>query len=171
VRWYVPRRCSICSHESRDEIDRALVRGVSTYALETSYSGLSRSALERHGRNGHISTRVLEAAGAEEVRGAFDVVAQLKSINLVCASILQEARDNQQDNPDLALRAVDRLHRQVELQSRLLGDLDDRPVVNIMASPEWIEVKHVIFGALEQDDAAYDAVVRALEEGLNGNGS
>jgi hypothetical protein len=66
---------------------------------------------------------------------------------------------------------VDRLHRQIEIQARLLGDLDDRPVVNIMASPEWVEVKQVILAALEAYDEAYDAVVQALEEGLNGNGS
>jgi hypothetical protein len=66
---------------------------------------------------------------------------------------------------------VDRLHRQIEIQARLLGDLDDRPVVNIMASPEWVEVKQVILAALEVYDEAYDAVVQALEEGLNGNGS
>jgi hypothetical protein len=157
------RTCTVCSHESRDEIDLALVRGASTYTLQSTYSDLSQSALTRHANNGHISTRVLDRVDADEVRAAFDVVAQLKAINLVCASILCEAREAQE--ADLALRAVDRLHKQVETQARLIGDLDERPVniqVALSGHPDYPKLAAAIVGALQEYPEAKWAVAAAL---------
>ena len=51
---------------------------------------------------------------------------------------------------------------------KLAGELDERPVVNLNVSPEWIELRAVIVGALEPHPAAYRAVLRALENAGNG---
>jgi hypothetical protein len=59
------------------------------------------------------------------VEQAIDVVRQLKAINAASVAILHEAR--QAGNQETALKAVDRVLRQIEFQARLLGELDERP--------------------------------------------
>jgi hypothetical protein len=54
------------------------------------------------------------------------------------------------------------------LLAKLLGELDERPVVNLTLSPEWLELRAVIIGALEPHPEAREAVVRAIEGAGNG---
>jgi hypothetical protein len=74
-------------------------------------------------------------------------VKQLKVINQVSVAILHEAR--QAGDPGTALKAVDRLLRQIELQAKLLGELDERPTVNILVSGEWVSIRTALLAALE----------------------
>src|SRR5215204_4092102 len=69
-----------------------------------------------------------------------------------------------------AARADDLLDqvRNLELLGKLAGELDERPVVNLNVSPEWLELRTVIVGALEPHPAAHRAVLRALESVGNG---
>jgi hypothetical protein len=55
------------------------------------------------------------------------------------------------------------------LLGKLAGELDERPVVNLNASPEWLELRAVIVGALEPHPAAHRAVLRVLES-VGGDG-
>ena len=50
------KRCSVCNHPSRAEIDQGLLTGVSYRALAAQY-GLSPSALSRHNR--HLKQQLL----------------------------------------------------------------------------------------------------------------
>ncbi len=102
----------------------------------------------------------------EERDIALDVVEQLKTINSASLAILEEARNARE--PDLALKAVDRIHKQIELQAKLLGELDERPHVNLYLSPEWLELRATIVMALSPYSEARDAVLRALEGSGNG---
>jgi len=79
------------------------------------------------------------AVGAEEVRQALDMLQQLKAINASSVVILVEARRAKDD--DLALKAGDRIQRQSELRAKLLGDLAERPVLNVLLSPEWQQLR------------------------------
>jgi len=63
---------------------------------------------------------------------------------------------------DLALRSIDRVQRQIELQAKLLGELDERPVVNVTISAEWIEIRAVLLDALGAYPAARTAVAASL---------
>ena len=96
------------------------------------------------------------------VQSGLDVVAQRRAINGAALSILKAARDNK--DHDLALRAIDRVHKQIELQAKLLGDLDERPQVHLHLSPAWIEVRTVIISALSSYPEARAAVAAALLE-------
>ena len=102
----------------------------------------------------------------EEHDIALDVVEQLKAINSASLAILEEARDA--GELGLALKAIDRIHRQVELQAKLLGELDERAAVNVTLSPQWLELRAVIVGALETHPEARKAVLRAIEGAGNG---
>lgn len=58
----MPTRCTVCTHDSRQEIDRALLAGVS-YRTLAAQNGLSPSALCRHTR--HLA-RYLDAMRRRE---------------------------------------------------------------------------------------------------------
>lgn len=156
----MPRQCSICGHPQLHAINRALVAGGSFRDIAGQF-GVSKSAVERHQAE-HLPKVLTAAKAQEDVAHALDVVKQLKAINAVSMTILREARDAKEG--DLALRAIDRIHRQIELQAKLLGDLDDRPQVNVLVTPEWLALRGRILAALAPFPAARLALVEALDD-------
>ena len=60
-----------------------------------------------------------------------------------------------------ALAAISQARGNLELLGKLAGELDERPVVNLNVSPEWLELRAVIVAALEPHPAAHTAVLRA----------
>jgi hypothetical protein len=103
---------------------------------------------------------MVKAAEVEDVRQALDVVAQLKAINSASLQVLADAR--RAGDGELALKAVDRVFRQIELQAKLLGELDDRPVVNVLLAPEWLQLRGALLSALTPYADARMAVAGAL---------
>lgn len=175
----MPRRCTICTHEKRGEIERALIRG-EPFRDVASRFGTSPSALHRH-KTSHLAenlakayettqvTRAVDLAReAEEQKArdlgqAIDTLQQLKAINAACLEVLQKSRSDGKDS--LSLKAVDRIHRQIELQAKLLGELQDQsPQVNVLVAPEWQEVRVIILRALGPYPEARQAVADALED-------
>ena len=67
-----------------------------------------------------------------------------------------------------ALAAISQARGNLELLGKLAGELDERPVVNLNVSPEWLELRTVIVKVLESHPAAHGAVLRALESVGNG---
>jgi hypothetical protein len=110
----MPRTWSVCSHPSLSEIDKALVTRPSYCAISRSF-GLGRGALRRRAKE-HLPERLKKASEHEDVREALDVVAQPKSINDASLAILEEAR--QLGKSESALKAINRIHRQIGLQLR-----------------------------------------------------
>jgi serine phosphatase RsbU (regulator of sigma subunit) len=149
----------ICQHPDRESIDKALARQTSNRELARVYS-LSEASIRRHKAN-HLPARVARAQEAEDVREALDVVRQLKAINAASLHILKEARE--QGRQGTALAAIDRIHKQIELQAKLLGELDDRPQVNVLVSPQWLELRATIVTALERHPQARESVLRAVD--------
>jgi hypothetical protein len=96
------------------------------------------------------------------VRSALNVVDQLKAINGATLAVLKEARAL--GDHDMVLKAVDRAHRQIELQAKLLGDLDERPQINLLVSPQWLEIRGQLMDALQPYPTARVAVASRLLE-------
>jgi hypothetical protein len=157
------RPCAICSHPERAEIDRALVVDGETYRNIAKRWGMSAAAAFRH-RAEHIAEQVAKAAQAAEagdVRQALDVIQQLKAANGVTLEVLQQARTGHDGR--LALLAVDRVMKQCELQAKLLGELDERPVINIWLDPAWQTIERTLVEALAPHPQARLAVVDRLQ--------
>ncbi len=154
----------MCEHPKRGAIDRALAAGASNRSLASLYD-VSEASVRRH-RSKHLPARVAKAQEEEDVREALDVVKQLKAINAASLHILKEARE--QGKQGTALGAIDRIHKQIELQAKLLGELDDRPQINVLVSPEWLELRATIVTALAPHPDARESVLRAVEGAGNG---
>ncbi|MGI8406324.1 MAG: hypothetical protein ACR2OE_16460 [Thermomicrobiales bacterium] len=123
---------------------------------------VSKDALARHKRE-HLAPRlaqVVERNEQADIRTAIDVVAQLKAINGAALSVLTEARNA--GDGDLALRAIDRIQRQVELQAKLIDLINDGDTVNIIIAPEWVQLRTVILAALHPYPDAAQAVAGRL---------
>jgi hypothetical protein len=155
----MPRVCTICTHQQRSDIEAALVGGGTFRNIAKRFS-VSATALFRH-RKEHLPGQLVEAQKQEDLGKALDVVRQLKAINAACLEVLQSSRKAGKDA--LSLRAVDRIHRQIELQARLLGELQEGPTVNVLVAPEWQQIRQVILLALEPHSAARADVVQALK--------
>lgn len=175
----MPRTCTICTHPERSVIDRALVAG-EPFRNVAERTGTSATALHRHKaehlprllakvertveRTETARAAALVAQGAAQeaqvTRHALDVVGQLKIINASSLAILREARERQAG--DLALKAIDRIQKQIELQAKLIGELDERPVVNILVTSEWQAVRHALVAALAPYPEARANVAAAL---------
>jgi hypothetical protein len=152
------RTCTICSHSQRLAIDEALVAGGSFAAIATKYHVIDES-LRRH-KASHLPESLIKAHEAEDLTQALDVVKQLKAINAASLNILSDARKAR--DGDLALKAIDRIHKQIELQARLLGELDDRTQINVLLAPEWLHIRAVVLTALGGHPEAKRAVAANL---------
>ena len=162
----MPRTCTICTCPDRDDIDRALVAGTALSEVAALFR-VSDDALSRHKAN-HLPATLAKARGAEEAATADGLLSRLRKLNRETAAILKEARKEGSKDNELALKAIARVEKQIELEGRLLGELNDRPQINLYLSPEWLELRAVIVTALAPHQEARSAVLRALE-GL-GNG-
>jgi transposase-like protein len=161
----MPRRCTVCDHPKRHSIDEALVSSA-PYRSVAKRFGLSESAVYRH-KTEHLPAHLLKATEVEEAAQADDLLDQVRDLQAHALDILERAE--KAGDLRTALAAISQARGNLELLGKLAGELDERPVVNLNVSPEWLELRAVIITALEPYSDARGAVLRALE--AEGNGS
>jgi hypothetical protein len=161
----MPRSCTVCGHPEVEAINRALVAGEASRKIAARYGSVSRPAIQRHQEN-HLPATLVRAKEAEEVAHADDLLDQVRGLQARTLAILEAAEETSQHRT--ALAAIREARSNLELLAKLLGELDDRPQVNVLVSPEWLEVRALIVGALEPHPDARGAVLRALESAGNG---
>jgi hypothetical protein len=66
------------------------------------------------------------------------------------------------DPRELVLKTADRLRAQTELLAKLMGELDDRPQINVLAAPEWLSVRAALLDALRPYPEVRTAVAARL---------
>lgn len=148
----------MCEHPKREAIDEALVGDPSNRSVASLYD-VSEAAVRRHKGN-HLPAKLVMAEKAREVVQADDLLAQVRSLQASTLSILEAAEGTKQYRT--ALGAIREARGNLELLAKLLGELDDRPQVNILVSPEWVELRAVIVGALRPHPEARESVLRAI---------
>ncbi len=160
----MPRRCSVCDHPDRHGIDETLVTGAPYRSVAKRFE-LSESSVYRH-KTEHLPAQLLKAREVEEVAQADDLLEQVRNLQSHAIGILERAE--KAGDLRIALAAISQARGNLELLGKLAGELDERPVVNLNVSPEWLELRAVIVGALEPHPVAHGAVLRALESVGNG---
>jgi hypothetical protein len=117
-----PGTCSICKRADADTIDQALaVEGLPVRVTARRF-GLGRSAVGRHSKK-CLSGRLRRAAEARSAGSDPSLLDRLRDLNRETLEILAEARKTK--SQDLALAAIGRAERQLELEGRLLGQIRD----------------------------------------------
>ncbi len=156
----VPRRCTICTHPQREEIDRALASGQPFRTIAVRY-GVSATSLKRH--RAHVQDAIQQAIEAKVVSVGASVLDRIRELNREARSLLEEARSK--GRYAAAVQAIGAATRLLELEAKLLGELDERPSVQValVASPEWARLRAVVLEALAPYPEARAALVERLE--------
>ena len=160
------RTCTVCTHSERSEIDQALLTGEPFRNIAVRF-GTSTSALVRHKRQ-DIPATLAKAKQAEEEVRAETLYDRLKTINRETAAILAEARES--GSLSIALAAINRVERQLELEARLLGQLNDgtKVAVGIKVNGVDPKVAHLAYMSREQLADRCEEMARKLR-GLAGH--
>jgi hypothetical protein len=123
----MPRKCSICVHDLRSEIERSVVAGDS-YRTVAQRFGVSRDAAVRHRR--HIMAAAPNSLQIEQIFQPGSLVEQLCGLT----SEARHLKDKAEVAGDYrtALAAVRELCRIVELIARLRGELNERHEISMV---------------------------------------
>jgi hypothetical protein len=154
----VPRTCTVCAHGRRSEIDRALVSGESYRGIAQRFAA-SPDAVFRH-RSDHVPAALAQAQAAGEVAQADTLLGQLQQLQADARRIGKKAEDG--GDYRAALAGVRELVRIVELTAKMVGELDERPVVTLVTAPEWLVVRAALLEALQRHPEARTAVAARL---------
>src|ERR1017187_7370636 len=122
----MPMTCTICSHPERTKIDSALVNLVPLRHIASQYA-TSTASLRRHKANclpAHLLKAKELSDELSDGQSASALVTELRELAGKTSAILTRAMSEK--NGDLALKAIARLERQLELKARLLGELEER---------------------------------------------
>jgi hypothetical protein len=156
----MPRRCSVCTHPDRENIDEALVGATAISAISAKYRDISEDALGRH-KAKHLPAKLVMAEKAKEVAQADSLLDQVRDLQGRALAILDQA----EMSGDLrtALGAIREARGNLELLAKLLGEISDAPQVNLNVSPEWLQIRAVIVTALDSHPEAKNSVLSALD--------
>lgn len=155
------RACTVCAHPDRAEIDRALVGGQSCPQIAARYGTngtIGRMALLRH--KDHIPEALAKSEQAKDIANADNLLREARALRSKAISLLLQA----EASGDLrtALAGVREARGCLELLARLTHEIDDRPQVNILVSPEWVLIRRVLMDALQPYPTARASVAQAL---------
>jgi len=160
----MPRKCTVCDHPKRHSLDEALVTGAPYRSVAKRFE-LSESSVYRH-KTEHLPAHLLKAREVEEAARADALLEQVRHLQGHALDILERAE--KAGDLRTALSAISQARGNLELLGKLAGELDERPMVSLNISPQWLELRAVIVGALEPYSEARGAVLRALERVGNG---
>lgn len=149
------RNCSICLHSKRTEIETALLAN-ETLRKTASLFGVSYPSLFRHRL--HVTGKIAEVTAArvseqveavakhleEQIENSPSLIDRLREVNEETRSILKQAKDA--GNNELALKAIARLEKQIELKGRLIGELQGQASGNTTIEVTYVDKQVILRG-------------------------
>src|SRR3569623_2367752 len=138
------RLCTICTHPQRSAIAAAMLSGEALRRVAPQF-GISDTALRRH-RKDHLPIVLGQAHQAAEIARADDLLDRVRVLEQKAEMLLASAE--QAGDVRTALLAIREARGCLELLAKLLGELDERPQVNLLVNPEWLRVRDLLLDAL-----------------------
>ena len=143
-RVLMPRACTVCDYPERGAIDQALVGNASNRSVASLYD-VSEAAVRRHKAN-QFPAKLVMAQVAEEVAEADSLLDQVRDLQDKALGILAKAEKAWELRTTLG--AIREARGDLELRAKLLGELDERPVTNVLVSAQWVSVRTAMMEAL-----------------------
>jgi hypothetical protein len=156
----MPRKCTICNHPNRHDIDLALVEG-GAYRVIAKQFGVSSSSTLRH-KNKHLPDSMVRAHKARQAANADNLLANVCKLQRRAGRILRSAE--QSGDHRIALSAIREIRNTIELLAKLAGELQTGTTVNVLITPEYQLLKTTIVETLAPYPDARVAVAHALKE-------
>ena len=154
----MPRVCTVCQHVERAAIDEALVRGVAYRVIARQFD-LGKDALGRHHAE-HLPALLLKGQAAAEMSQADRLLADVRGLRETAYRLLLAAEAA--GDLKTALLGVREARGCLELLAKLSGELDERPQLNLVITPEWHRVRAALLAALGPYPEARAAVATRL---------
>lgn len=151
-------KCSVCNHDDREAIDKAILDGVTFRDIGQEYD-LSPAAISRHKKD-HLPAVLVKAQEASEVAHADTLLDQVRSLQAKALGILAEAEKAQDYRT--ALMAIREARHNLELLAKLMGDLQQEGTINLLVAPEWLEIRTGIIRAVQPYPEAREALLEVL---------
>jgi len=157
----MPRTCTVCHHSQREAIDQALIAGGSYRSIAQQFAA-SPDAVYRHQQT-HLPPHLCQARAVQDVTQADALMAKVQTLE-ADAKRIQAAAEATGDFRT-ALQGIRELVRIIELQAKLLGELQEGQTVNLLVLPQWQELRTALLLALVPYPEARAAVTTALLQG------
>ncbi len=117
--------------------------------------------MQRH-KSDHLPAKLAKAKGAKDASNADDLLKHVRTLQGKATALLLKAEA--EGDYRTALQGIREARSCIELMAKLLGQLDERPQINVAVSVEWLQIRSVVVHALESFPAARVAVAEALSE-------
>ncbi len=156
----MPRRCTICDHPDREEIDNELVEGKPYRSIAKRFN-VSAPATLRHKRS-HLPAKLILAKKAKEAASADRILANVCKLKSRTERIFRKAE--KAEDHRIALSAIRELRNTIELLAKLAGELKDGTTVNVLVTPEYRSLRTTIISTLAPYPEARVAVANALKD-------
>jgi len=154
------RPCTVCQHPQRDEINKLLAPSDANFAaISRDFAGITEDSLRRH-KESHIPEALTKAEDAKEVTEANTLLKDIRGLRERATIILDKAE--KAGDLKTALLGIREARGCIELLAKVEGQLNDRPQINILVNPQWVELRTLIINALEPYPQAKEAVVHAI---------
>ncbi len=128
------RKCSICEHKSRHEIDSALVSpGASLRAIAVQYR-VSKDALSRHIKAGHIEQKIQKAAHAQEAIAGENLLSRIEKFHKRFDQLAKKQQDLGDDLTELKVYQTQAKY--LELEGKATGAFREK--IEHMGSVEMV---------------------------------
>ena len=111
----MPPTCTVCAHERRQEIERALLGSEPLRSIAGRFR-VTRQSLARH-RDNHMPAALVKAREAEEIADADNLLAQVQRLHERTLAILHTAE--QRGEKRVALAAIREARANLELVAKL----------------------------------------------------
>jgi hypothetical protein len=158
----MPRRCKVCTDERREAIERDILAGTPAREIAERYVTLSHTSVQRHADN-HMAEALAKSREVAELSDAERLKAELERVKADVHRLKTKAEE--EGDIKTALMGCDRALKALDLQARVAQLIQTAPTVNVLISPEWLELRAVIVATLEPYSEARKAVLRALDSG------
>lgn len=158
------RKCTICTHPQREEIDRAIARGESYRDISARYS-VTVQAIYRHAR-AHLPQPVQAAVQAEMVEHGARILSQVRELNQRARQLLDEAAAHRRYTGAAAF--LKEARELLTLEARLLGELDTRDKVEVHTHLDVRALAVRLYRELEDEPELAERVGRVLMELTDG---
>jgi len=142
----MPRQCSICAHEQRQELDERIVAGNESIRSIAKHFAVSGAALLRHAKN-HLAKELTQAQHVKEVTESTDLLTKIEVLEAETKAIKDTALAC--GNLNVALTCIDKQAKQIELYAKLIGILKENEI-NIGVQVNITEVVSVVRTYLEK---------------------
>lgn len=124
------KNCKFCRSPDREKLERALIRDEISQVEVARILSIDQSNVSRHIDN-HVKKQVREAVKQDQsLAEGLNVTEQLRDINKEARTILDKAKKS--GDHKLALRAIEVVLKQLEMQAKLLGDIKTGLGINVM---------------------------------------